>query len=317
MRFSSDELPGHLEGPSRFSLWRDHVHSTARIGAVEFSAPSTTPFYATIEAMRLGPVTYAKMVGTINRVTRTAQSLRASERDSYQLVINLGTGPLEGTYGNRDLKLASGGAFLDGMEPQDICGNDHNDWVSMSFPKKALDDRFARIGNRQGLAIAPDQEPLLLLRRYLKFLDKDAIPASDQLADHIAATLIDLVGLTTGAKADSADIAGVGGVRAARLQTILDDLRDNYSDPTFSVQMIAARSRVTPRYVNALLAETGTGFAERVLELRLLQAKAMLSEPRHFEKRISDIALQAGFSDVSYFNRCFKRRFGCSPGGAR
>ncbi|MFC6446121.1 helix-turn-helix transcriptional regulator [Shinella zoogloeoides] len=74
---------------------------------------------------------------------------------------------------------------------------------------------------------------------------------------------------------------------------------------------------MTPRYVNVLLSETGAGLTERVLELRLLQAKAMLSEPRCFNMRIGEIALRSGFSDVSYFNRCFKRRFGCSPRGAR
>ncbi|URK89239.1 AraC family transcriptional regulator (plasmid) [Rhizobium sp. RCAM05350] len=308
---------GATGGNSRFSLWRDYVHSTAQIGAVEFGAPSVSPFKATIEATPLGPVTYAKMVGTINRVTRTAQSLRSATCDSYQLVINLGTGSLEGTYGERDLKMAPGGAFLDGMEPQDIRGNDHNGWVSLSFPKKVLDERFTRIGNRQGLAIAPDQEPLILLRRYLQFLDSDTIPASDLLTGHIAETIIDLVGLATGAKGDEADLAGLGGICAARLQTILDSIRDNYSNPTFCVQTVAGQLSMTPRYVNALLAETGAGFTERVLELRLLQAKAMLCEPRFFEMRISDIALRAGLSDISYFNRCFRRRFGCSPGGAR
>lgn len=247
VRFSSDELPGSPEGHSRFHLWRDHVNSTAQIGAIEFGAPSTSPFTAMIEAMPLGPVTYARMVGTINRVSRTKQNLRATERDSYQLVINLGADMLEGTYGKQDLRLAPGGAFLDGMEPQDIQGADHNDWVSMSFPKKVLEDRFCRIGAKQGLAIAPDQEPLLLLRRYLKLLDKDAMPSSDMLTSHITETIIDLVGLATGAKGDEADVASLGGVRAARLQTILAAIRDNYSDPAFGVQMLAAQLGMTPR----------------------------------------------------------------------
>lgn len=82
VRFSSDELPGPLEGHSRFHHWRDHVYSTAQIGAIEFGAPSTSPFKAMIEAMPLGPVTYARMVGTINRVARTKQNLRATDRDS-------------------------------------------------------------------------------------------------------------------------------------------------------------------------------------------------------------------------------------------
>jgi transcriptional regulator GlxA family with amidase domain len=29
--------------------------------------------------------------------------------------------------------------------------------------------------------------------------------------------------------------------------------------------------------------------------------------------KVSDIALACGFNEVSYFNRCFRRRFGASP----
>jgi AraC-like DNA-binding protein len=29
--------------------------------------------------------------------------------------------------------------------------------------------------------------------------------------------------------------------------------------------------------------------------------------------RVSDIAYACGFNEVSYFNRCFRRRFGASP----
>ena len=33
--------------------------------------------------------------------------------------------------------------------------------------------------------------------------------------------------------------------------------------------------------------------------------------------RISDIAFACGFNDLSYFNRCFRRRFGLTPTAAR
>ncbi|MEP6567346.1 MAG: helix-turn-helix domain-containing protein [Mesorhizobium sp.] len=58
-------------------------------------------------------------------------------------------------------------------------------------------------------------------------------------------------------------------------------------------------------------------FAERILELRLQRAHRMLSDRRKDGMRISEIALLSGFSDVSYFNRCFRRRFGSTPSGAR
>ena len=39
----------------------------------------------------------------------------------------------------------------------------------------------------------------------------------------------------------------------------------------------------------------------------------MLADPRNDRMRVGDIALNCGFNEVSYFNRRFRRRFGCSP----
>jgi AraC-like DNA-binding protein len=52
----------------------------------------------------------------------------------------------------------------------------------------------------------------------------------------------------------------------------------------------------------------------RLNELRLRKAADLLARP---EGRISDIAFDCGFNDLSYFNRCFRRRFGLTPSAAR
>ena len=39
----------------------------------------------------------------------------------------------------------------------------------------------------------------------------------------------------------------------------------------------------------------------------------MLADRCHDGMKVSDIALACGFNEVSYFNRCFRRRFGASP----
>jgi AraC-like DNA-binding protein len=52
-----------------------------------------------------------------------------------------------------------------------------------------------------------------------------------------------------------------------------------------------------------------------VNELRLQQAFGLLTEPG--ARRISDIALEAGLSDISHFNRSFRARFGDTPGAVR
>ena len=43
----------------------------------------------------------------------------------------------------------------------------------------------------------------------------------------------------------------------------------------------------------------------------------LLTAQRGSKVRISDIALQSGFSDVSYFNRLFRSRFGETPRDVR
>jgi AraC-like DNA-binding protein len=49
----------------------------------------------------------------------------------------------------------------------------------------------------------------------------------------------------------------------------------------------------------------------------LQRALTLLTDARHQRKRIAEIALRSGFSDVSYFNRIFRKRFGETPRSVR
>jgi transcriptional regulator GlxA family with amidase domain len=50
-----------------------------------------------------------------------------------------------------------------------------------------------------------------------------------------------------------------------------------------------------------------------VLELRLQKSRAMLGDPKFDRLKIGEIAFACGFNEASYFNRCFRRRFGEAP----
>jgi AraC-like DNA-binding protein len=50
-----------------------------------------------------------------------------------------------------------------------------------------------------------------------------------------------------------------------------------------------------------------------VLEQRLLLARKMLISPGNRQSKISAIAYDAGFGDLSYINRVFRRRFEATP----
>ena len=80
---------------------------------------------------------------------------------------------------------------------------------------------------------------------------------------------------------------------------------------------IATRHGITPRYVQALFADEGATFSQFLLDERLARVHRMLRSPLHPARRTSDIAFDAGFGDLSYFNRAFRRRYGATPSDVR
>jgi AraC-like DNA-binding protein len=112
-------------------------------------------------------------------------------------------------------------------------------------------------------------------------------------------------------------MAREGGVRAARLAAIKADVIAHAGERELTLASVAARHRLSPRSVQLLFEFEEHTFSQFVLEQRLARAHRMLADPRHANSTISAIALTSGFGDLSYFNRCFRRRFGLTPSAAR
>jgi AraC family transcriptional regulator, positive regulator of tynA and feaB len=49
----------------------------------------------------------------------------------------------------------------------------------------------------------------------------------------------------------------------------------------------------------------------------LQKAAALLCDPHWNERRIADVAVEAGFVDLSHFSRAFRRRYGFAPSATR
>lgn len=101
--------------------------------------------------------------------------------------------------------------------------------------------------------------------------------------------------------------------RTARRAAILRTIENRSGDPNLSAVAVAKLLGVTPRYVHLLLKETGKSFTHYLLARRLEKAALMLLDARWGRRKISDIAVEAGFTDLSYFNRAFRRSFGLTP----
>lgn len=118
-------------------------------------------------------------------------------------------------------------------------------------------------------------------------------------------------------KADSRPKTARTGIAAARLALFKRDVEKFAADPEFGVVMLAARHSVTPRYVQLLFDAAGTTFTATLRDCRLQRAYRLLSDPASAGRSIGLIAFDAGFSDLSHFNRAFRHRFGATPSEIR
>ena len=180
-------------------------------------------------------------------------------------------------------------------------------YLSLRVPLDAL-AMLVDVESAAGRRIPGDTAALALLRRYVASLPERL--ADPVLGGLVATHVYDLMAMAIGATGEGRELALRRGVRAARLAAIQADLT---SDASVSIDEIARRQGVTPRYVQILFEQAGTTFGEFVTERRLDAARSMLRSPRYAGWSIAGIAFEAGFGDVSHFNRCFRRRFGVTP----
>jgi AraC-like DNA-binding protein len=158
-------------------------------------------------------------------------------------------------------------------------------------------------------------EAVQLLRRYLGFIEKRLTVSVDNRSI-IRRHIIDLTVLAATTRCSIGE-SGASAVVATRRASALDYIASHFSDPELSLAKVAQSQSISPRYLQRLLESSGTSFTAHVTELRLKHAFTLLTTENLIDVRICDIALQAGFSDISHFNRLFRSRFGETPKGVR
>lgn len=158
---------------------------------------------------------------------------------------------------------------------------------------------------------------LRLLVGYTKMLIQIGDSLSPDLTLLVSTQIHDLVTLLFGAKREEAQVTGKCHLRAVRLEAIKRDILEHITENELSISQVALRQGISSQYIRALFHSEETTFADYVTELRLEQAYQYLCNPVYIDYCISTLAFDMGFSNLSWFNRAFKQRFGLTPSEVR
>lgn len=314
---STQDLPQAFDDQARFRTWHDMY--VAAYCEFDLSRVPERPFAATTEALQVGGVNVATTSAAVDRLVRNRRQVSTAVRSNFCLAFSRNGSPIVQTQlGRETAHRPESPVLVTESETGDIRQPGGFDFFLIDLPARLLTERLANPFDLVAQPLDAAPQTAAHLKRYIGILPElTSRPIDASLADHIGTTLLDLVALVLGASGDSAELATMRGLRAARLEQIFAIIRKNFSEPDFSTADVARRLNVSPRYVNDLLQETGVGFAERVAELRLQAARKMLGDKSKDRMKVIDIAYAVGFNEVSYFNRRFRQRFGEKPSQAR
>jgi AraC-like DNA-binding protein len=189
--------------------------------------------------------------------------------------------------------------------------------TTISVPRKALLGAVPKLEDNLARELPRNSEAFQLLKSYIGILDGRQEISTPELWRAVVNHVHDLLALALGASRDAAEIANHRGVRAARLHSLKQDIRNNMNSPGFSLEDIARQHGITPRYVQKLFEREGVTFSQYLRDQRLARVHRLLGEPRLAGRKIASIVFDAGFGDLSHFNREFRRRYGESPSDVR
>ena len=309
-RFSTDALP-ERDRLAGFREWFGR-----KIARIEFE-PLTEEFHADVTLRSLGNLGLATVDHSLMRVGRTRELL-SDGNDALILLISTG-GCHHASQLGRETALEPGEAIL--LSSADVgtfvCSSTGAKSLMITLSHRQLRPLIRAFDLTLMHRISAQAQALQLLTSYVGIFEDAPVlsPELQRLAiDHV----YDLVAVMLGATRDAAELARGRGLQAARLRALKADILANLSgERGLSLGALAERHKISPVYIRKLFQGEDTSFTQFVLEQRLVRAHDMLSEYREADRTISSLALEAGFNDMSYFNRAFRRRYGASPSDVR
>lgn len=256
----------------------------------------------------------------VQRITRTSKSIRQDSGENYFLILQEEGRALMRQNDTTSLLRPGDFVLIDSAVPSEfVFFGDYTRQLSLHLPRAEMHARFGYDLIRGGITL-PRHDPTTagITAVVSKVLSRDS---TTTVADgYLREALFGLLGAMLHERTTRDDYRGIdsdiSGARAlASGQAYIDA---HYRRPDLSIQDMADDLSLSLRQIQRGFAALGTTPTKYLLQKRLEQVRRALDDRQagHRSDLISSIAYEAGFSDLSYFHRCYRRAFGASPKGA-
>ena len=293
-------------------LWQSEISDVF----VEFKVDNRgTPFSASLDRHFLGNgVSITRVDADPSHVLRTPDLVRDGRDDVLFLLHIEGKGTVIRN-GDRTSMPAGYGSLHTADKPYELLFETRSREIVLQMPRRIITSRGLCRSTDLQIGIGPNEPALRVLRSFSNEILAVSEGMTAQLQAEMGHTALELL-LSAVLHRSRADVARSSGSEAL-LQSIRSYIHENAKDPGFTVSAVASHHGISMRYVELLVAQSGTSPARLIRDTRLAFASDLLINPRYQNGTVEAIAHMSGFSDVGTFIRAFKRVHGQTPGNWR
>lgn len=183
--------------------------------------------------------------------------------------------------------------------------------LSVHLPRQLLFSQSCQLFEVARRLPAADPMAVTLYALIAKLLRTSS---GDERAAHLRQLLFDTVGEAFPKKGNE-DARRPCGSSAARIELTKILIDKHLTDERLTPQWLADRLGISLRTLQEDLNAIGATATALIRRHRLLLARQRLAIMKNDANcaTIAEVAYASGFNDISYFNRCFKKAFDCSP----
>jgi AraC family transcriptional regulator, positive regulator of tynA and feaB len=266
------------------------------------------PFQGTISRTDVASIQISRVEATKHVVLRLRSHIARSIGDVYFVNLQLDG---VGRYTQRGHEQICGPgdlAIVDTTEPFEIANCRNFSLFCFAVPRQLLPGALAE---RPRLRLSATEAGRALSRTLsghaelcLRSEPNSGISAFG--AQHVVDLISHAPGILEGRSPERAGLSVL-------LSMMLDHIDRHVDDPELCAATLAQKFHCSQRYVHKLFSTTGRSVGEHVNGQRILVCTRNLLDHAHRRATIAEVAFNAGFRDISYFNRLFKRSTGLAP----
>ncbi|MBN8938968.1 MAG: helix-turn-helix domain-containing protein [Rhizobiales bacterium] len=262
--------------------------------------------------MLAGGLELACIANDLDVIRRDRQDIRADYGESLFLLLQLeGVCGIE-QYGRQSIIAPGDCILVDSASPSVFhFGGRFSNHLSVHLPRQIMLSAGAVRFEVSRRLMAGDPMAAMLRALVAKLAGTDA---DDRRAPPLRQLLFDATRQAFAAD-DQGDRARPSDSASGRLDVVQILIDRHLTDEQLTPQWLADRVGISLRTLQDDFSTLGTTATSLIRARRLHLARDRLRQVRPADDGLSiaEIAYSSGFNDISYFNRCFKRAFDCSP----